>query len=74
MGWRSLYHGTLIGKNHTAPIRSAALARVLVLFVMLGGLVAYGQLNGMMVAIWSMLASTVAEVAYLGWHVRKIDW
>ncbi len=74
MGWRSLYHGTLIGKNHTVPIRSATLARVLVLFVMLGGLVVYGQLNGMMVAIWSMLASTVAEVAYLGWHVRKIDW
>lgn len=74
MGWRSLYHGTLIGKNHTSPIRSAAIARVLVLFITLGGLLLYGQLNGVMLAVWSMLASTVAEVAYLGWHVRRLQW
>lgn len=74
MGWRSLYHGTLISRNYTAPIRSAALARVLVLFLMLGGLVLHGQLNGMMVAIWAMLISTLAEVIYLGWHVRRLQW
>ena len=74
MGWRSFYHGALIGKSHTAPIRSAAIARLLVLLTTLGGLVVYGQLNGLMIAIWSMLASTVAEVVYLGWHVRQLRW
>ena len=58
MGWRSFYHGALIGKSHTAPIRSAAIARLLVLLPTLGGLLLYGQLNGLMIAIWSMLAST----------------
>jgi len=74
MGWRSFYHGALIGKSHTAPIRSAAIARLLVLLTTLGGLLLYGQLNGLMIAIWSMLASTVAEVVYWGWHVRQLRW
>ena len=74
MGWRSFYHGALIGKSHTAPIRSAAIARLLVLLCTLGGLVLYSQLNGLMVAIWAMLASAVAEVVYLGWHVRRLRW
>ena len=73
MGWRSFYHGALIAKGYTAPIPSAAVARLLLLLALLL-LVPHGQLNGLMIAIWAMLVSSVAEVAYLAWHVRRLRW
>ena len=74
MGWRSFYHGALITKGHTPPIRSASIARLVVLLIALATLVFYTSLNGLMVAIWALLASTLAELAYLGWHVRRLHW
>jgi hypothetical protein len=63
-----------IAEGQTGPIRSAALARVAILLVVMGGLVLQGQFNGLMVVVWATLASAAAEVIYLSWHVRRLTW
>ena len=74
MGWRSFYHGVLITRGHTPPIRSASIARLLVLILALGGLLLFTPLNGLMIAVWAMLISSLAEVVYVGWHARHNNW
>lgn len=72
MGGRSLYYGTLISQDATGPIRSTALVRIVVLLVVLSGGVAHGEIDGLLVAIWATLLSSVAEVIALHWHARRV--
>ena len=66
IGRRSFYHGVLITHGHIPPIRSASIAYLLVLFLTLGGLLFFTSLGGLMIAVWTMLVSSLAEVFYVG--------
>ena len=47
---------------------------LLVLILALGGLLLFTPLNGLMIAAWAMLISSLAEVVYVGWHARHNNW
>ena len=72
MGGRSLYFGTLISQDATGPIRPAAVARVGVLLAALAAGVAHGGISGLLLAVWAMLVSQVAELLVLHRHVRRV--
>ncbi|MBQ38384.1 MAG: hypothetical protein CME04_18520 [Gemmatimonadaceae bacterium] len=71
-GWRSLYYGTLVSLGETGGIRTAAVARVVVLLASLGLGVSYGELAGIYVAAGATLLAEVTEVGSLHLSVRRI--
>ena len=74
LGSRSLFHGTLVARRHSGPIRSAAVLQLSVLVVIVVAGVWYGQFSGLFVAICAKVTATGAEVSYLAWHTSKLAW
>ena len=74
LGSRSLFHGTLVARHHSGPIRSAAVLQLSVLLVVVLAGVWHGQFSGLFVAICAKIAATGAEVSYLAWHTSRLTW
>ncbi len=74
LGSRSLFHGTLVARHHSGPIRSAAVLQLSVLLVFVAAGVWHGQFSGLFVAICAKIVATGAEVSYLAWHTSKLTW
>lgn len=71
-GWRSLYYGTLVTLGSTGGIRTAALARIVVLLVALGAGVWHGAWAGIYVAAVATLLAELTEVAALQVATRRV--
>ncbi|MFC1526050.1 hypothetical protein ACFL6X_04475 [Candidatus Latescibacterota bacterium] len=70
---KSLYYGTLISQAATRHVRAAAVVRLVALALGLVLGVVWLRQPGLLIAIWAMLLSSVAELVSLAWHVR-IHW
>lgn len=68
---RSLYYGTLIGQAATQKVRTAAVARLVTLTLVLALGLWWGRESGLLIAIWAVLLSSVAELVSLARHVRS---
>ncbi len=74
LGSRSLFHGTLVARHHSAPIRSAALLQLAVLIAMVAAGVWYGGFSGLFLAICAKIVAAGAEVLFLAWHTSRLSW
>jgi len=73
MGARSLYQGTLIRMRRPNDIQGATVVRIVSLAGFLCAGVLYGNITGLMLAVWSTLFSSAAEIVSLGIRVRRLD-
>lgn len=71
---RSFYYGTLISKERTGGIQTAAFVRIVVLIVLLAAGVAWGALNGLYLALIATAFGDLAECLALRRYVKRIDW
>ena len=55
----------LIIRGRNQPIRSASIARLLMLILALSGLLFFTSLNRLIIAVWAMLVSSLVEVLYV---------
>ena len=55
----------LIIRGRTQLIRSASIARLLMLILALGGLLFFTSLNRLIIAVWAMLVSSLVDVLYV---------
>ena len=74
LGSRSLFHGTLVARHHSAPIRSAALLQLAVLIAMVAAGGWYGGFSGLFLAICAKIVAAGAEVLFLAWHTSRLSW
>jgi len=68
---RSLYYGTLISQAATRHVRTASVVRLACLLAALALGLWWHRHPGLLIAIWAMLASSVAELACLAHYVRR---
>lgn len=68
---RSLYYGTLISQAATRHVRTAAVVRLVTLTLVLALGLWWGREPGLLIAIWAVLLSSVAELVCLSRHVRS---
>jgi len=71
---RSFYYGTLISQEVTGGIQTAAFVRIGVLIVLLGAGVAYGQLNGLYLALIGNIVGDLTECLVLKRFAARINW
>ena len=71
-GWRSLYYGTLVAMGDTSGIRTAAMARVVMLLAALGAGVLHDGWAGIYVATGATLLAELTEVGALHISVRRV--
>lgn len=71
---RSFYYGTLISQEVTGGIQTAAFVRIGVLILLLGAGVAYGQLNGLYLALIANIVGDLTECLILKRFADRINW
>jgi hypothetical protein len=71
---RSFYYGTLISQEVTGGIQTAAFVRIGVLILLLGAGVAYGQLNGLYLALIANIVGDLTECLILKRFANRINW
>ncbi len=71
---RSFYYGTLISREATGGIQTAAFVRILVLVVILFAGVGYGRINGLYLALIATAIGDLSECLVLRLFVRRVNW
>ena len=71
---RSFYYGTLISQEDTGGIQNAAIVRIAVMILSLIAGVAYGQLNGLYLALIATAIGDLSECVALRVYVRRLTW